>query len=358
MSRCARRAAAGTTPSRPCQRYGWRILNAAVILWLALNAPASAGELASEVPLRIVAFGDNEGVIARPGSDPSRKNPVLPRLIEILQEEEKQAPIDLILHTGDFVRFDPSPQLFMQMLGPFLGRFYPTSGGDEEFLQGKYWAFVRAVPHLYQAVLRRVARDQNGFEPYYAVEHRGVHILSLHNPDNYGESERTPEFAGYDLFRPEHAQRQQFRWLVAQLDDIRQRQGDRNPIIVLSHRPVYNQSRHLVDLFDRYRVDLVLSGHMHVYARAQSRYTQYIVTGILGDRAVGGCETLNTPLAQEFLGQYHPCYPGLGAFRKESFAYHYDHYIEIGVRGRTLSVKAVEIADRRVLDHVTLSPKE
>jgi hypothetical protein len=338
------------------RRYGWWLLIVCCLPCLVLAGAVLAGGRAAEPSLRIVAFGDNEGVIARPGDDPARTNPLLPRLMDILREEDQRTPIDLMLHTGDFVRFDPSPQPFMHMLGPFLGRFYPTSGGDEEFLQGKYWAFVRQVPHLYQAVLQRVARDGNGFEPYYAVHHGGVHLLSLHNPENYGESERTPEFAGYDLFRPDHVQRQQYRWLVERLEDIRQRRGERTPIIVLSHRPVYNQSRSLVELFDRYQVDLVLSGNMHVYARAQSRYTQYLVTGIMGDQLVGGCERLNNPLAAEYLADYRPCYPGLPAVRREHFAYHYDHYVEINIRGRALAVKAVEVADRQVLDQFTHSP--
>jgi Calcineurin-like phosphoesterase len=313
---------------------------------------ASQGQT-PEPTLRLVAFGDNEGVIARPGDDPAQRNPVLPRLMEILQEEEQQTPLDFVLHTGDMVRFDPSPKLFMQALGPFLGRFYPTSGGDEEFLQGKYWAFVRAVPHLYETVLKRVASDHNGFEPYYAVHRKGIYIISLHSPENYAQPNRTPEFTGYNLFHVDHPNRLQYRWLVEQLEDIRQRRGDQSPIIVLSHRPIYNRSRHLVELFDRYRVDLVLSGHFHVYARAQSRYTLHIVTGISGDRAVGGCEALNNILDDEFVGEYRPCLPGLGAFRKATFAYHYDHYVDISLQGRKLAGKSVEIADRHVLDSFT-----
>ncbi len=325
------------------------VVVAAVMLGL-WSIGASWGQ-SPEPSRRIIAFGDNEGVIARPGDDPAQRNPALPRLMEILQEEERNTPIDLVLHTGDLVRFDPSPRLFMQALGPFLSRVYPTTGGDEEFLQGKYWAFIRAVPHLHEMVLKRIALDHNGFEPYYAVSQKGVHIISLHNPDNYGDPERTPEFAGYDLFRPEHPNRQQYRWLVEQLEDIRQRRGDQRPIIVLSHRPVYNRSRHLVELFDRYRVDLVLSGNSHVYARAQRRHTLYLVTGITGDRNVGGCEALNNPLAEEFLTEYRPCVPGLGAVRKGTFAYHHDHYVDISMQGRMLSGKAVELADRQVIDN-------
>jgi hypothetical protein len=163
---------------------------------------------------------------------------------------------------------------------------FQTTGGDEEFLQGKYWAFLRAVPHLYSTVLKRITLDHHGFEPYYAVHHKGVHIISLHNPDNYGEADRSPEFAGYDLFRHDHPSRQQQRWLVEQLTEIRQRRGDQSPIIILSHRPVYNQSRYLVELFDRYRVDLVLGGNFHIYARAQSRHTLYLVTGIVGETVI------------------------------------------------------------------------
>ncbi|HEX9867329.1 MAG TPA: metallophosphoesterase [Candidatus Tectomicrobia bacterium] len=330
---------------------GWLPVVAAVVV--TLGAVAVMWGQTPEPMLRLIAFGDNEGVIARPGDELAQKNPALPRLLEILQEEEQKTPIDFVLHTGDLVRFDPSPQLFVQALGPFLGRFYPTTGGDEEFLQGKYWAFIRAVPHLYDLVVKRIGLDHNGFEPYYAVHQKGVHIISLHNPDNYGEPERTPEFAGYDLFRLDHPNRQQYRWLVEQLEEIRQRRGDQSPIIVLSHRPVYNQSRHLVELLDRYRVDLMLSGDFHVYARAQSRHTLHLVTGIVGDRAVGGCDALNNSLADEFLGEFRPCLPGLSTFRKGEFTYHADHYVDISIRGRTLAVKAVELADRQVIDSVT-----
>jgi len=318
------------------------------VCWLASTWPESPAPT-----LRLIAFGDNEGVIARPGNDPAQKNPVLPRLLEILRQQDQQTRIDLLLHTGDFVRFDPSPQLFMQALGPFLERFYPTTGGEEEFLQGKYWAFLRAVPHLRDLVLRRVAGDHNSFEPYYAVAYKGLHLISLHNPENYGEYQRYPELAGYDLFRPDHPNQQQYRWLVEQLAAIRSHQGDQAPIVVLSHRPIYNQSHSLVELFDRYGVDLVLSGNMHVYARAHSRHTLYIVSGIAGDRAVGGCEVLNNPLADEFLDPYQRCFPGLGTLRKGTFAYHYDHYVDLRLRGRTLEGQAVEIADGRVFDTFT-----
>lgn len=307
----------------------------------------------SQPRLRLIAFGDNEGVMARPVGDLTEKNPLLPRLLEVLQEEDQKTPIDFVLHTGDLVRFDPSPKLFVQALGSFLGRFYPTTGGDEEFLQGKYWAFIRAVPHLNDLVVKRIGVDQNGFEPYYAVHQKGLYIISLHNPDNYGEPERSPEFAGYNFFRRDHPNRQQYLWLVEQLEEIRQRRGDQSPIIVLSHRPIYNQSRYLVELFDHYRVDLVLSGDFHIYARAQSRYTLHLVTGIAGDRAVGGCDVLNNSLADEFLGEFRPCLPGLNTFRQGAFAYHADHYVDIGIRGRTLTVKAVDLADRQVLDSVT-----
>jgi Calcineurin-like phosphoesterase len=334
--------------SRRCRGMMGGVL-ALIAVWALASAPAEA----PEPTLRLIAFGDNEGVIARPGDDPSQTNPVLPRLLEMLRQQDQQMPIDLILHTGDFVRFDPSPRLFMQALGPLLERFYPTTGGDEEFLQGKYWAFLRAVPHLRELVLQRVRQDHNGFEPYYAVAYKGLHLISLHNPENYGEPRRYPEFAGYDLFRPDHPNQQQYRWLVEQLAAIRSQPGDRRPIVVLSHRPIYNQSRSLVELFDRYRVDLVLSGNIHVYARAHSRHTLYIVSGIAGDRTVGGCEVLDDPLADEFLGRYQRCLPGLGASRKGAFAYHYDHYVDLRLQGRTLTGQAIEIADGQVFDTFT-----
>lgn len=333
-------------------QYGIRLLQAMVYVLVILSRTIAMGGESSAAELRIVAFGDNEGVTARPGTDPARKNPVLPRLMQILQEEDEKRPIDLLLHTGDFVRFDPSPQLFLQALGPFVSRFYPTTGGDSEFLHGKYWEFVRAVPHLRQAVLQRIAMDHNGYEAYYAVQHKGVHIISLYNPDQYGESERSPEFTGYNLFHADHPNRRQYRWLVERLEEIRGGPGKQELIIVLSHRPVYNQSRHLVELFDRYRVDLVLSGDIHAYGRAQSRHTLYIVTGIMGDQAVGGCDRLNALLGDEFLKEYQRCLPVLGLLRRNEFSYYYDHYLDLRVEGRKLELKAVEIDTGQVLDTV------
>ncbi len=342
--------AAAASQSIQC---GMRLLQtiACVCVILCGGGSATAGE-SSATALRIVAFGDNEGVIARPGTDPAQKNPVLPRLMQILQEEDQKRPIDLLLHTGDFVRFDPSPQLFLQMLGPFVSRFYPTTGGDQEFLHGKYWEFVRAVPHLRQAVLQRVAMDHNGYEAYYAVRHKGVHIISLYNPDNYGESGRNPEFVGYNLFHVDHPNRQQYRWLVERLEEIRGGPGKQELIIVLSHRPIYNRSRHLVELFDRYRVELVLSGDAHVYGRTRSRHTLYVITGIAGDQAVGGCDRVNARLADGFLKEYERCLPELGTLRRSGFSYYFDHYLDMRVEGRTLELKAVEIANGQVLDTV------
>jgi hypothetical protein len=75
-------------------------------------------------------------------------------------------------------------------------------------------------------------------------------------------------------------------------------------------------------------------------------------------RTVGGCDALNSPLADAFIGEYRPCYPALSTSRKGAFTYHDDHYVEISVRGRTLAVKAVELADRQALDSFTRGAAE
>ncbi len=61
---------------------GWLPVVAAVVVSLGVVA-VIRGQTA-EPMLRLIAFGDNEGVMARPVDDLTQKNPALPRLMEDL----------------------------------------------------------------------------------------------------------------------------------------------------------------------------------------------------------------------------------------------------------------------------------
>ncbi|MBI4639415.1 MAG: metallophosphoesterase [Candidatus Tectomicrobia bacterium] len=300
--------------------------------------------------VRIIAFGDDEGVTQRPGRDLNRKNLFHRQLIEHLKTlEQKGEQIDLILHTGDFVRFDPGPDLYIESLGPLLEKFYPTTGGDEEFLQGHYTDFIKRTPHLWKLVEKRIEEDGNSSEYYYYTRQKGVHILSLFSPDEYGEP---GEYKSRDFFQASNKELPQYMWLLNTLERIRNKEQDDGVIIVLSHRPIFNYSKHLVELFDKYHVDLVLGGNIHVYAKQTYKNTLYIVTGITGDWAVGGCERLNENLSPDFIVKYDPCLPEKFVNRRLSYDYVWDHYLDITVRGKEIDVKVVQLKDFSLIEQI------
>jgi len=300
--------------------------------------------------VRIIAYGDDEGVIQRPGRDLSRKNPLHQQLIEHLKTMEKNGEqIDLILHTGDFVRFDPGPELYIESLGPLLEKFYPTTGGDEEFLKGRYADFIKNAPHLRKLIEKRVEEDKNSSEYYYYIKHKGVHLLSLFNPDEYGEPR---EYSRYDFFQERNRELPQYTWLLNTLEKIRNKEQDDGVILVLSHRPVLNHSKHLVELFEKYHVDLVLSGDIHVYAKQRYKNTLYIVTGIAGDWAVGGCERLNENRGSDFTTKYDPCLPEKFVDRRLNYDYVWDHYLDITIKEKEIDIKVVQLKDLSLIEQI------
>ena len=106
----------------------------------------------------------------------------------------------------------------------------------------------------------------SGSEAYYAVNYGNVHFISL---DSYGFDE-----GKYPLYNKNSAQ---YQWLEKDLAANKALWT-----IVFFHHPPYTKRSHdsdievalvelrqtLVPLFDQYKVDLVLSGHSHVYERS------------------------------------------------------------------------------------------
>jgi hypothetical protein len=308
--------------------------------------------------LRVIAYGDNEGILRRHGKDPASRdggarNEIHQHFLEELKRLDSRERIDLILHTGDFIRFDPDPSLFIQEMGSLLPRFHPTTGGDEEFELGRYYRFVKKVPHLKEVIWKRIREDRNGFEYYYHVDKGGLHIISLFSPDNYSSSLH-PEHRIYNFFRKENSHLPQSRWLLQALERIRSTDKE-SPIIVLSHRPVLNQSRYLTEIFDRFGVSIVLSGDAHVYAKAKFGRTLYLVTGIMGDVALGGCHVINDRSRREFQVPYKPCIPENRTLRSNPSEFMLDHYLDLTVLGKQIEVKAIALRDHQVMDSTVQS---
>ncbi len=85
------------------------------------------------------------------------------------------------------------------------------------------------------------------------------------------------------------------------------------PRVVALHHPPWSEHtagiapelrRHVVPLLERARVDLVLDGHVHSYARSKPRRGVTYVTAGTGGTTIGGAVDSTIPLAARVLGTY------------------------------------------------------
>jgi hypothetical protein len=110
---------------------------------------------------------------------------------------------------------------------------------------------------------------------YYSYNYGNIHLISL---DSYGFDERK-----YRFYDPRSLQ---YQWLIKDLEA-----NKATWTVIYFHHPPYTKRSHdsnaeedlrltreaLVPIFDKYKVDLVLSGHSHVYERS------YLIKGHTGN---------------------------------------------------------------------------
>lgn len=135
----------------------------------------------------------------------------------------------------------------------------------------------------------------SGTKEYYSYNYGNIHFVAL---DSYGLDE-----GKYRLYDP---QSRQYKWLI---NDLEANKGKSLWTIITFHHPPYTKRSHdsnaepelvavrekLVPIFDKYKVDLVLSGHSHSYERS------YLMKG-----HTGHSETFNvsTHAVQNVNGKY------------------------------------------------------
>jgi hypothetical protein len=296
-------------------------------------------------PAHFVAWGDEEGVVKRPGTDLNARNEALPVLKKRLTELDKTNKIDGFLQVGDFVRFDPNESYYKDFLGQFIERFYPTSGGDQEFFMARYYGFINAVPHLKFLYLDRAAQDGNGLEYYYHTIVKNTHLISLYSPDEYRETDVNPQYSGQNFF--ENINSPQYKWLESLLKRIRTQSNDQRPIIILCHGPVFNASKLITGLFAQYKVNLVLGGDAHVLAHKSYKGTEYFISGMMGDLYLGLCSGINPKTSKDYIEDYDFCLPkeenGFDRRKEKGFIFHHDHYLDIMIDKDYLKVEAIDV---------------
>ena len=163
---------------------------------------------------------------------------------------------DFVLHTGDLVSDGMSN-------GDWL-RFFEA----EEPLMSERVLFPVLGNHDMGRERLFAYFDPPGSEPWYSFDVGAARFIAL-QVDGLGSYDEDST---------------QYRWLEQQLEE-----NDRPWVIVWFHIPPYAASAvlpadpvvrdALVPLFNRYAVDLVLSGHHHNYQRFERGHVTYIITG-------------------------------------------------------------------------------
>jgi acid phosphatase type 7 len=284
----------------PCSTYHYRV--------------GGVGESSSKGSLRTAPVGEDSrfrfAVVGDSGSG-GKGQLAVAALLGCLEP-------DLVLHTGDVVYpagqerhynrrfFAPYRNLIKTVpVFPVLGNHDVMRGDGTAFLENFH-------PPL---------ESPRGTKRYYSFDWGNTHFVALdselYHGDRGSDPERQKDFLEQDLA----ASRK--RWKIAFL-----------------HRSPYGSSRHggdgrvredLEPLFARHAVDLVFSGHDHVYERTVPiRGVTYVVSG-------GGGRRL---------------YPaGNGEFTASSVSVH--HAVLVRVSGRRLLLEAVEVGGK-VVDRLEL----
>ena len=229
-------------------RLGYRVLAGATQTpRYAFRTPPAAG-----TPVRIGIYGDVRG-----GHATHRA------LIEQMLDEG----LDAVAVTGDMVlrgSDDGDWQRFFAITRELLAQvpYFPAVGNHDLGWDGADVA--RSADEVFALPAAPAGRPAGSF--YYSRDVADVHLVFL-DSNNYG--------------RPE-----QETWLEADLAEARRRKV--RAIIVLTHDGPYSRGYHggnpiardrYVPILARHRIDLILSGHDHLYLRGELGGIRYIVSG-------------------------------------------------------------------------------
>lgn len=301
---------------------------------LSFKAPPTPGTL----PLRIALLGDMGA------SDVSDHT-----INRILSGDR----IDMVLHVGDIGYADMEEQMsdaFSRKVEPLAATtMYHLQAGNHESFMGFVGYFTR-WPSAFVS-------NPNKDNLFYSFDYGGVHILALNTEaeNDFATTTLTPGAPQYEFA----------------LQDLTKAAANRAAvpfIVVITHRPFVcsNDKNHacttqgpkflteIGPLFDKFKVDLVVSGHRHDYERSypmasnmvvpQKNYVNppapvYIVNG------AAGCN-------EHLQGKYTPVQPDWSAVRLgRSYGF---AYLDL-LNSTTLQWRFIESDTGNVLDQFTLT---
>lgn len=242
-------------------------------------------------PFTFVAYGDN------------RSNPYAHAAIV---GAIRRTPADLLVHTGDMV-YDGSQTAdwreFFSIERELLRDrcMFPTIGNHEI-------AMPTSDGALRYARMFRVPAPPDAAERWYTFRWSSVRFFMLDAHDEFASAERA--------------------WLEKTLDAAKNEAGVQLRIVILHHGP-YSSGLHggnealllarVPDLLRGYKVDLVLSGHDHIYERGDANGLRYIVSG------GGGAPVYREYRAARTTLKFEPVY----------------HFLKFAVNGSAMNMSAI-----------------
>jgi hypothetical protein len=256
-------------------------------------------------PFTFIAYGDN------------RTNPYAHAAIVAAI---KRTPADLLLHTGDMVYDGSQPadwREFFSIERELLRDrcVFPTIGNHEI-------AMPTSDGALRYARMFRVPAPPDAAERWYTFRWSSTRFFMLDAHDEFASAERA--------------------WLEKSLESAKNEAGVQLRIVVLHHGP-YSSGLHggnealilarVPDLLRSYKVDLVLSGHDHVYERGDANGLRYIVSG------GGGAPVYREYRAAKTTLKFEPVY----------------HFLKFAVNGGAVNMSALR-HDGSIIETCSLSP--
>lgn len=247
-------------------------------------------------PFRFVATGDNRG--------PSLMSD------KVARAAAAENP-DIVISTGDLTMRggtrDGWVTEFDRPLAPMLRNapFYPCLGNHDDGGSSFYYQYFDP--------------PDTGNLDWYSFDYGNCHFVSINSnmPTAPGSAQHV--------------------WLEQDLAGTTQ-----DWIFCFFHHPPFSEGAHnssldiranLTPLFERYRVDVVFTGHDHDYQRAHMNGVQYIGTG--GGGALLGFRTSWSPWNDFYMAT--------------------ESYVVVDVAGGTLTLRAYDVRHGRWMDEVTLT---
>lgn len=270
------------TGLRPATRYRYEVKGEGGTL---VTAPASSR------PVVFSVYGDNRTDHAAHG-----------RVVHALKESRAE----FFVHTGDYVENGADPedwQHFFDMEGPLL-RDRPLVGcvGNHELVEEKGRSFLRYFGPT---------DEQKGARLYGSYRYGNTRFFLLNAFHDWGGGEERA-WLEQELSRTEHEDGTVWRVAVVHQGPWSSGPHGPSPKLLAANIPV---------LLSQHHIDLLLSGHDHLYERGDDGALRYIVSG-------GG----GAPLYQRILP--------LRSTRKAEAVH---HYVEL-----TMGTASVQMVARRV----------